>query len=542
MNIHQIAEKLNSLSKSENFEIAKLPELRKKYLKKKILPDKIFTSHTIFSNGDIYAFHYGGRDEIQFNIGADYINDNACTRYAICFSLESSRSLPNPVHDLQPFRLKFNECITKYPELFTDLDMWYFQDNKRHGNFSPQQIPDDWFQENTFIAIGKLIEKPLESLNEVDLIKILNGFDKFLPIYKYCVFNSNPINVSKKRISKVCWNENNWTSPSGPHGKSRQINSYETERGYGHEEWLFDFDKIIDGYHYAFLQSVENGRTSFLNKYFNVRLFSRNSEIEENFWIGSIDNLEVISEKEAKTIHSKYIDSGWLQEMERHIKSVDGDVKHFQSLKPGQVFNIRFKPENARLYSHFQTIENFKSEIGTYHYQFIKDKLKHKSTVGAKIKRRNYKFKPKAFNKSLATRIINRQQKASESEPIHAQIEEILCNHLVTTYGENSLSSESDTGLSTRIDISVRTADGFRLYEVKSYPSVKISIRQAVGQLLEYAYYPNPIMNLSALIIVSHLPIDDETKEYLEFLRETSSLPIYYQSVDLVNAKISEIE
>lgn len=90
MNIHQLAEKLNTLAKSEKFDIAKLPELRKKYLGKKKLPDKIFMSKTIFDTKDTYAFHYGGRDEIQFNFGADYLDRNNFTRYAICFSLEPS--------------------------------------------------------------------------------------------------------------------------------------------------------------------------------------------------------------------------------------------------------------------------------------------------------------------------------------------------------------------------------------------------------------------------------------------------------------------
>ena len=69
-----------------------------------------------------------------------------------------------------------------------------------------------------------------------------------------------------------------------------------------------------------------------------------------------------------------------------------------------------------------------------------------------------------------------------------------------------------------------------------------ISIRIAIGQLLEYAYYPNPIENLHALVIVSHIPLDDESKEYLQFLRNTTSLKIFYQSVNLKNEEISKMK
>ncbi len=99
---------------------------------------------------------------------------------------------------------------------------------------------------------------------------------------------------------------------------------------------------------------------------------------------------------------------------------------------------------------------------------------------------------------------------------------------------------ETDTGLGTRIDVSVKTSEGIILYEVKSYPSVMMTIRASLGQLYEYAYYPNPIENLKEMIIVSHLPIEEEDKEYLEFLRNRTSHKIYYQSIDPNSKIISE--
>ena len=100
MNINQIAVKLNQLASDNNFQISRLAELRKKYLHKSKLPADIFTDKTIFDAEDKYAFHHGGRDEMQFNFGEEYINDKKVSRYALCFSLEASRSLTNPVDDL----------------------------------------------------------------------------------------------------------------------------------------------------------------------------------------------------------------------------------------------------------------------------------------------------------------------------------------------------------------------------------------------------------------------------------------------------------
>lgn len=541
MNIQQLAEKLNSLAISEDFEIAKLPELRKKHLGKKQLPNKIFTAHTIFGAKDNYAFHHGGRAEIQFNFGTDYLDGKEFTRYAICFSLKPSHSLPNPVDDLEPFRKKFNECIDKYPELFDGLLMWYYQNNNRNGNYSPRKIPDKWFKINTFIAIGNIIEKPIDLLNEADLLQILAGFDKFFPIYKFCVLNYNPTSQVEKRIAKVCWNVNNWTYPSGPYGKSKQLKSHENERGYGLEEWLFDFEKTIDGFHYALLQPVQKGRVTFLNKYFDVRLFSHNSVTSENVWIGSIKKLKAISYKEADRIYAIYLENGWIDEMVSHIKSVNGDYKFFKSLFPRDTFNVRFKPENAVLYTNYRKVDDFKTEIGTYHYQFIRDKTLTSSETKTKSRRRNFIFSPSSFGKNLKDRISKREKKAVQSKPVHDKIQKVLFDYLVKKYGVKNVGSETDTGLLTRIDIAVNSPKGIILYEVKSYASVMISIRIALGQLLEYAYYPNPIKNISSLIVVSHIPIDEVSKEYLKFLRSITSLKIFYQSVNIDTEEVSEI-
>lgn len=55
------------------------------------------------------------------------------------------------------------------------------------------------------------------------------------------------------KISRICWNTNNWKRPSGSEGKSRVASSYENSVGFGHEEWLLDDSRVLpDGYHYGF--------------------------------------------------------------------------------------------------------------------------------------------------------------------------------------------------------------------------------------------------------------------------------------------------
>ncbi|BCV27179.1 hypothetical protein [Shewanella algae] len=61
-----------------------------------------------------------------------------------------------------------------------------------------------------------------------------------------------------KKIARICWNSNGWITPSGRPGKSSNKDSYEYQNGYGHEEWLLDTTKIIDGYHYGYIKQLES--------------------------------------------------------------------------------------------------------------------------------------------------------------------------------------------------------------------------------------------------------------------------------------------
>lgn len=541
MNIHQLAKQLNIMAREEDYQIATLPELRKKYLGKQKLPAKIFTSHTIQKK---YAFHYGGRDELQFNFGEETIDGRLFTRFVLAISLKSSPSLKRPLETLKPYMVLFNDCFLRKSEYFEGFKMWIYHKGKRSVNLKPQMIPNEWFIKGNFIALGNLIEKPINELTEKDLRLILKGFDNLLPIYKYCVLDSqNSSKQIENRIAKVTWNKLGWLYPSGPEGKSPDVKAHENDKGYGHEEWLFDIEKEVGGYHYGLLQPAQRGRSTYLNKLFNVRLYSHNSIEKKNLWIGEIRNLEVISNEEAETAYKIYKERGWIGEMTKQLKDVNANVKHFLQLEPQHCFNVKFKPSDARLYEPQREVKDFDSTIGTYHYSFVKDKVEKKTeelTDKKPAEKRIFIFKPGKSEKSLSKKVSRRTAKTVESKPVHNTIQEILYSYLAGKHGENFVSMEANTGMGTFIDLVVQVKDGLILYEVKSYVSVMNSIRVALGQLVEYAFYPEAIKQLKELIIVSHISPDESDIEYLKSIRENSSLKVYYQVVDISSRMVSK--
>jgi hypothetical protein len=183
--IKKIAEKLNNLA--SNYEIGKFQDIRKeiKGLKKKHT-SYLFSSMTIF---DDYAFHDGGRTEIQYNIGYE---KNNLLRYGLAFSLEPGQTLPD-VSILYPQILRYNDLYNSNPELFVGYRIWYYNENGRSQTEKIHEIGSELLNPHAFIFFGKLID----AMN-IDYDEILKTFDKMLPIYRYITNEKSYINHKLK--------------------------------------------------------------------------------------------------------------------------------------------------------------------------------------------------------------------------------------------------------------------------------------------------------------------------------------------------------
>ena len=171
MKISEIANQLNDLSK--NYQIGKLQQIRKelKQLKRRA-GSNIFDKTTISDDGE-WAFHFGGRRELQFNIGFE----NEGFRFGLAFSLETSRSLPD-IKILFPRIYKLNSIIRESPEFFSDYKMWFWDKNRSEiGKVT--EITKSNIKQGIFIFIGKII--PLEN---IDFNNILSTFDNLLELYR----------------------------------------------------------------------------------------------------------------------------------------------------------------------------------------------------------------------------------------------------------------------------------------------------------------------------------------------------------------------
>ncbi len=503
---------------------------------------KIFSGHTIFGGNECYAYHAGGRSDLQLNIGAEWLDDREIFRYGVGFSLYPNQSQPDPMNFLPPKIKALNEYIKKNKSTFDDLWMWHYDSpdgHNRSDNFPVGPIPPEWETFENFIFIGKFINKPLSEANTDDIQSMLALLERLAPVVEYVEAQYHHFKPAHdgNRISRICWNDNGWVEPSGWPGKSTDPKSHEGKYGYGHEEWLCDTSKTIDGFHYAFLESVRGLEESAEDKVYNIDLFTVDGRTAKRYAVGIIRNVEIVGHERADEIVAEYERRGWMQLMDQQIEAVQAIRSEFSQNEGFKLFNIRFMPQDLQLFESYRLIED--NRIAKSHrYELMH---KHAEIGLANPMNDAIAFEPDASREpdvddSIETTIYHREPKPVENLYLHKKVRDRLKNYLIDQYGF-CVGKECGTGQGTSVDV-IRVRQGRRIYyEVKVYSSIKASIREALGQLLEYSDWPDT-NHAKAMVVVGVAPLCNESRGYLDSLRSRYKLPLYYQQFDLQSKAI----
>jgi hypothetical protein len=113
----------------------------------------------------------------------------------------------------------------------------------------------------------------------------------------------------------------------------------------------------------------------------------------------------------------------------------------------------------------------------------------------------------------------------------HKLLQDALYGRLVDEYGIASVGTEHPTGLATYLDAVVQTPGGYRYYEIKTAPTAKACLREALGQLSEYSLWPGS-QPAVRLIVVGEHALDDEVQQYLATLRGLG-FPLDYEQITM---------
>jgi hypothetical protein len=157
--------------------IGNLQEIRKSLKGLSRLPaTSIFAPKTTF--GEEYAYHYGGRTELQFNVGTD---KPGTFRHGVAFSFEPSQSLPNPEEALLTSVRRFNEFIDLHTTEFADMSMWEWdRGERRNSDRAITPIRSDLVRRGMFVFMGKM-----QPINLIDYELVVDDLDRLLSIYRF---------------------------------------------------------------------------------------------------------------------------------------------------------------------------------------------------------------------------------------------------------------------------------------------------------------------------------------------------------------------
>lgn len=306
-----------------------------------------------------------------------------------------------------------------------------------------------------------------------------------------------------RRNARICWNEFSWQYPSGEAGKSSFRGAYERMYGYGNEEWLFDFSKLIDGCHYGFLEPVRQSKEDYAGGIYDIMLWSVDSRTRKRYAIAQLRNVEFIQEQEAEAVFRQYEQNGWLTEMREQIKSVGGDVGTFGKSTGADLFNIRFRPEDVEFLDYADIPQN--NSIGKQNRYVLTTQRKDVGLLLASAQDNTYRFDANRRSRSSASSAsptsYERPARFVELQHRHVEVSNRLVAYLEAQYGDVNVAQENSIG-ARRIDVVARTPAGDVFYEIKTYPSLRACVREAIGQLLEYAFYPDK-SNAVKLVVVA---------------------------------------
>ena len=160
-------------------------------------------------------------------------------------------------------------------------------------------------------------------------------------------------------------------------------------------------------------------------------------------------------------------------------------------------------------------------------YEYVESKGRRHRLSKASEKR--FVFRPGWNPKAPATKASYAQQEVDVNLR-HNPLQEALYIRLVKKHGRENVDYESPTGMGTRVDVVVNQPDGDWFYEIKTSPEPRECIREAIGQLLEYSFWPGS-QEASRLIVVGETPADADTEEYCRRLSKRFSLPVEYQRI-----------
>lgn len=466
-----------------------------------------------------YAFHKGGRSELQFNIGFE--EGGAWFRFGVAFGIQPGQSLPDPEVVLRPKIERFN-AVLRGPHDYADLQMWHYADDELQAPRPAGTIPDAWVRSGVFIFIGRRLRLGAVGVTPRIIREAADVLVRLWALYEQ-IENGELLDVHQpeRLVARLCWNTNDWKGPTGRDGKALATDTFEAVHGYGHEEWLFDWRHIHDGWQYGFIQGVVASRQG---ECFDVLLYTLHTKKSARYWVGVINDVEVLTMEEASRATARLERSGELARMRREVTELGLKPWTLHHNDDNHVLNVRFRRTDAVLFDEYVPFGKDELPMGRYKLQQPKPAQLALYRPGP--------ARDDALGRRLHTAVSQRRTYADvkDIDPVHAKWQERLKVTVPEDLPGARAIAEKQMGLH-RVDMVIDHENLCVFVELKTADTASRVIREGLAQLIDYAFRPDQT-RCHALILSGHAPATSADHAYLHTLRKRFSIPVYYLQID----------
>jgi len=330
------------------------------------------------------------------------------------------------------------------------------------------------------------------------------------------------------KYCRICWNTKNWKQPTGEAAALEKEPSYVAENGFGHEEWLFNFEWLITGfkdkskhYRYGFLQPIGKYLSKYQGTTLSVLLYTVSPDMQKLI-VAKIDKLYVPQDDELKWAFEQVVANGWLSFMQKELRKIAVDPGPLYTTIPEYIINVRFEPENVTFYDPRLIVTGNHKILNSSRYHPLNWDDDFPSTSNfvrrTQTANNNEEKDPKRSEQERIRSSID----ATIYDPRHTKLQNRLYLSLCEKYGKQNVSYEKEF-----VDLVLSQKTGITYIEIKMELTVKRCIRLALGQLLEYSCYPVQNSADKLLIVGDAVPTENDQK-YLSHIRSTYNLPVFY--------------
>ena len=317
-------------------------------------------------------------------------------------------------------------------------------------------------------------------------------------------------------LQRICWNSHGWRGPTGE--RYGREDSYVGKTGFGHEEWNFNTNDVIDGFAFGYTYYPQGQHPSIGYGPHDIYFFAI-SPTNERLLIGHYSNAYFLTDDELAEIKQRFMSSTVWDRRIDELVALEVDVIPDRAaavarLKSDFALNVRIRAVDITPYNppRALTAEDVDGKDPKHLNRYTKPVFLTHSPVGKPPSH----VEDSHLVEDAYVRFTKKQRKVIVRR--HNQLSNRFYRWLQRVKA-SEITAEKDA-----VDAQCVFKNESYLFELKTVysQSTRHAIREALGQLLEYSCYPGRDGANHLGIVLDASPGEEE----LQWLHNVQSIGI----------------